>query len=50
MKFSVEMTKGKGLEVNATVTPAVVNILVSLAAGSLAWPWLLDVARALGWM
>jgi hypothetical protein len=50
MKFSLEMTKVRGVEVNAAVSPAVLNVLVSLAAGGLAWPWLMDVARALGWL
>lgn len=50
MKFSIEVTKTKGLEASAAVSPAVAQVLVSLAAGVLAWPWLHDLARALGWM
>jgi hypothetical protein len=51
MKLSIEMTKAAGLSVSASIPTPVLQVLAPLAAGGLAaWPWLLQVARAMGWM
>jgi hypothetical protein len=50
MKFTIEVTKENGLQVSTTIPLAILQVLIPLLAGGLAWPWLLELAQVLGLM
>ena len=50
MKISLEFSQNAGVQVVLYVAPTLLRVITPLAGGALAWPWLIQIAQAMGWI